>query len=51
MLDVDVHPSSLNFLDVLSLKPPKEDRPPEFGHRDFLLVVEVLVESLPQILR
>jgi hypothetical protein len=49
MLDVYVHPSSLDFVDVLGLKPPKEDHSPEFGNASFLFVIEVLVEPPPQI--
>lgn len=49
MLDMDIHPSSLDFVDVLGLKPPKKDCSPEFSDSRFLFVVEVLVE--PQLTR
>jgi len=49
MLDVDIHPSSLNLVDVLGLKPPKENRSPKSGDSRLLIVVEVLVEPPPQV--
>ena len=51
MLDMNIHPSALNLVQILALNPIKENWPSGLRLTSLLRIVKVFIHSTPKVVR